>query len=115
HRERSDKAARDFAAAHGDVAHTYMMLCDYTELADYLRGDALRVPADKQAHTTQKLLELDTRYPFSKRYLISAERFAEHAGLDADSYKASSYGSIIPASNSAKSLRMVHQLLAKYP
>ena len=115
HRERSDKAARDFAAAHGDVAHTYMMLCDYTELADYLRGDALRVPADKQARTTQKLLELDTRYPFSKRYLISAERFAEHAGLDADSYKASSYGSIIPASNSAKSLRMVHQLLAKYP
>lgn len=115
HRERSDKAARDFAAAHGDVAHTYMMLCDYTELVDYLRGDALRVPADKQACTTQKLLELDTRYPFSKRYLISAERFAEHAGLDADSYKASSYGSIIPASNSAKSLRMVHQLLAKYP
>lgn len=115
HRERSDKAARDFAAAHGDVAHTYMMLCDYTELADYVRGDALRVPAEKQGSTARKLLELDARYPFSKRYLISAERFAEHAGLDADSYKASSFGSIIPASNAAKSLRMVHQLLADYP
>lgn len=115
HRERSDKAARDFAAAHGDVAHTYMMLCDYTELVDYIRGDALRVPPEKQASTSQKLLEFDVRYPFSKRYLISAERFAEHAGLDVDSYKASSYGSIIPATNSAKSLRMVHQLLADYP
>lgn len=115
HRERSDKDARDFADAHGDVAHTYMMLCDYTELADYVRRDALRVPAEKQANTAQKLLELDARYPFSKRYLISAERFAEHTGLDADSYKASSFGSIIPASNSAKSLRMVHQLLADYP
>lgn len=115
HRERSDKAARDFAAAHGDVAHTYMMLCDYTELADYVRGDALRVPAEKQERTAQKLLELDARYPFSKRYLISAERFAEHAGLDVESYKASSYGSIIPASNSAKSLRMVQKLLANYP
>lgn len=115
HRERSDKAARDFAAAHGDVAHTFMMLCDYTELADYVRGDALRIPAEKQATTAQKLTELDARYPFSKRYLISPERFAEHAGLDVGSYKASSFGSIIPASNSAKSLRMVHQLLADYP
>src|SRR5690606_34816710 len=111
----SDKAARDFAAAHGDVAHTYMMLCDYTELADYVRGDALRVPAEKQERTAQKLLELDARYPFSKRYLISAERFAEHAGLDADSYKASSFGSIIPASNADKSLQLVHKLLADYP
>lgn len=115
HRERSDKAARDFAAAHGDVAHTFMMLCDYTELADYVRGDALRVPAEKQENTAQKLTELDVRYPFSKRYLISPERFAEHAGLDVDSYKASSYGSISPATNSAKSLLKAHQLLAKYP
>jgi len=115
HRERSDKAARDFAAAHGDVAHTFMMLCDYTELADYVRGDALRVPAEKQENTAQKLTELDVRYPFSKRYLISPERYAEHAGLDVDSYKASSYGSISPATNSAKSLLKAHQLLAKYP
>ncbi|WP_107937315.1 restriction endonuclease [Ureibacillus chungkukjangi] len=115
HRERSDKAARDFAAAHGDVAHTFMLLCDYTELVDYIRGDALRVPAEKQNNTAQKLSELDARYPFSKRYLISPERFAEHAGLDVGSYKASSYGSITPATNSAKSLRMVQQLLADYP
>jgi hypothetical protein len=55
------------------------------------------------------------RYPFSKRYLISPERYAEHAGLDVDSYKASSYGSILPATNSAKSLLKAHQLLAEYP
>lgn len=115
HRERSDKAARDFAAAHGDVAHTFMMLCDYTELADYVRGDALRVPAEKQEITDKKLNELDVRYPFSKRYLISPERYAEHAGLDVDSYKASSYGSILPATNSAKSLLKAHKLLADYP
>lgn len=115
HRERSDKAARDFASTHADVAHTYMMLCDYTELADYIRGDALRVPLEKQESTAQKLIELDTRYSFSKRYLISAERFAQHAGLDIDSYKASSLGSIIPASNTTKSLQLVHKLLAKYP
>jgi hypothetical protein len=92
-----------------------MMLCDYTELADYVRGDALRVPAEKQENTAKKLNELDVRYPFSKRYLISPERYAEHAGLDVDSYKASSYGSILPATNSAKSLLKAHQLLAEYP
>ena len=115
HRERSDKGARDFASAHGDVAHTFMMLCDYTGLADYIRGDALRVPADKHKTTTKQLEELEARYPFNKRYLISLERFSQNAGLDVDSYKASAFGTIGPATNQNKSIKKVHQLLAPYP
>src|SRR5699024_11771322 len=51
----------------------------------------------------------------SKRYLISLERFAENAGLDINSYKASAFGSLPPATNRSKSIRKVHQLLAAYP
>ncbi|MFK2827128.1 AlwI family type II restriction endonuclease [Bacillus sp. B190/17] len=115
HRERSDKGARDFAAAHGDVAHTFMMLCDYTGLADYIRGDALRIPSEKHKSTAVKLDELETRYPFNKRYLISLERFSENAGLDVDSYKANAFGAIGPATNRNKSIKKVHQLLSSYP
>lgn len=115
HRARSDKGAREYEAAHGDVAHTFMLLCDYTGLADYIRGDALRVPVSKQESTRKALEEIDARYPFSKRYLISLERFAQHAGLDVYSYKASAYGNIKPASNARKTLRKVQQILAKYP
>lgn len=115
HRERADSPARDFAAAHGDVAHTFMMLCDYTGLVDYVRGDALRLPTDRQDSTTKTLNYLDARYSFNKRYLISLERFAENAGLDVDSYKASAFGSLPPATNRGKSIRKVHQLLEAYP
>ncbi len=115
HRERSDKGARDYASAHGDVAHTFMMLCDYTGLADYVRGDALRVPTEKHKSTAEKIEELDARYPFNKRYLISLERYSENAGLDIDSYKASTFGSIGPATNRDKSIRKVHRLLSSYP
>lgn len=115
HRERSDKGARDFAAAHGDVAHTFMMLCEYTELVNYIRGDALRVESGKSVEVTNFLNEYDARYPFSKRFLISSVRFAEHAGLDINSYKSSPFGTIAPASNNAKSLKKVHELLADYP
>ena len=115
HRERSDKGARDFAAAHGDVAHTLMMLCDYTELADYVRGDALRIPSEKQRKTSDKLIDMEARYPFNKRYLISLQRFSENAGLDVDSYKASAFGAIGPATNRNKSIKKVHQLLSSYP
>lgn len=115
HRERSDKGARDYAAAHGDVAHTFMMLCDYTGLADYIRGDALRVPSEKHLPTSEALMNLETRYPFNKRYLISLERFSENAGLDVDSYKASSFGSISPATNRSKSIKKVQRLLSAYP
>lgn len=115
HRERSDKGARDFAQAHGDVAHTFMMLCDYTELVNYVRGDALRIASEKSAEVDKFLKGYEARYPFSKRYLISSVRFAEHAGLDVDSYKSSPFGAIAPASNSAKNLRKVHDLLTDYP
>ncbi|MBL5844578.1 hypothetical protein HV404_16885 [Bacillus sporothermodurans] len=115
HRERSDSDARDFASAHGDVAHTFMMLCDYTGLVDYVRGDALRVPTDKHEATSKMLDYLDNRYPFNKRYLISLERFAENAGLDVDSYKASAFGALPPATNKGKSIRKVQRLLSPYP
>lgn len=115
HRERSDKGARDFAAAHGDVAHTFMMLCDYTGLAEYVRGDALRVPSEKHQLTADKLIDLEARYPFNKRYLISLQRFSENAGLDVDSYKASAFGAIKPATNRNKSIKKVQRLLSSYP
>jgi len=115
HRQRVDSEARDFVTAHGDVAHTFMMLCDYTGLVDYVRGDALRLPSEKQKSTTEELNYLENRYPFNKRYLISLERFAENAGLDVDSYKASAFGALPPATNKNKSIRKVHRLLSSYP
>lgn len=115
HRSRSDSLARTFVESHGDVAHTFMLLCDYTGLVDYIRGDALRVPENKQKETSVTLQDIDTRYPFNKRYLISLERFYEHAGLDVDSYKASPYHNIPPATNAAKSIQKVQQILADYP
>lgn len=115
HRKRSDSVARDFEQAHGDVAHTFMMLCDYTGLVDYVRRDALRLPSEKRDHTTKVLNYFDSRYPFNKRYLISLERFSENAGLDIDSYKATPYGSLPPATNKRKSIMKVKKLLSSYP
>lgn len=115
HRDRSDNGARDYSAAHGDVAHTFMMLCDYTGLAEYVRGHFLRVPSEKHQSTASHLTDLEARYPFNKRYLISLERFSENAGLDVDSYKASSFGAVAPATNQKKLLKKVQGLLASYP
>lgn len=115
HRKRIDWKARDFEATHEDVAHTFMMICDYTGLVNYVRGDALRLPTDKHESTSETLNYYEDRYPFNKRYLISLERFAENAGLDVDSYKASAFGSLPPATNRGKSIRKVHRLLASYP
>lgn len=115
HRNRVDSEARDFESAHGDVAHTFMLICDYTGLVDYYRGDALRLPPEKRKYTTEMLDYFENRYPFNKRYLISLERFAENAGLDIDSYKASPFGSLSPATNRKKTIKKVHQLLAPYP
>lgn len=115
HRKRVDSEARDFETAHGDVAHTFMLLCDYTGLVDYVRGDALRLPPEKRESTSDKLQYLENRYPFNKRYLISLERFAENAGLDVDSYKASAFGSLSPATNRRKTIDKVKKLLARYP
>jgi len=115
HRKRIDWKARDFEAAHGDVAHTFMMICDYTDLVNYVRGDALRLTSDKHKKTSEVLNYYEDRYPFNKRYLISLERFAENAGLDIDSYKASAFGSLPPATNRSKSINKVHRLLSSYP
>lgn len=115
HRERSDKGARDFEGAHSDVAHTFMLLCDYTELVEYIRGKYIRVPSEKKNTTSQKIKEYEQRYPFSQRYLISLERFIEHAGLDVSRYKSNFFGNIAPATNQAKSQMRVRKLLAEYP
>ncbi|KGP73723.1 AlwI family type II restriction endonuclease [Pontibacillus yanchengensis] len=115
HRERSDKGARDFEEAHNDVAHTFMLLCDYTELVEYVRGKFIHVPDDKRENTSTKINEYEKRYPFSKRYMISLERFSEHAGLDVDRYKSNPFGNVSPATNSSKSQRRVRMLLTEYP
>lgn len=115
HRERSDRGARDFEGAHSDVAHTFMLICEFTELVEYIRGQALRVdPADSRK-TAEEIQVYDERYPFNKRYLISLQRMAENSGLDVDSYKASSYGSIRPASNRRKTEIKVKQIMEQFP
>lgn len=92
-----------------------MMLCDYTGLVDYVRGDALRLPTEKHDSTLKTLSYFENRYPFNKRYLISLKRIAENAGLDVDSYKASVFGSLPPATNKSKSMKKVQRLLSSYP
>jgi hypothetical protein len=115
HRERSDKGARDFEIAHGDVAHTFMLISEYTGLADYVRGEALRIEPSKSREVFEEIERYDQRYPFNFRYLISLERMAENNGLDVDSYKASNYGVIKPASNRAKTENKIRELLTDYP
>ena len=115
HRERSDKGARDFESAHSDVSHTFMLMCDYTELVEYIRGKYIMVPAESREETLTEIEKFEKRYPFSSRYLLSFERFSEHAGLDIDRYKSSPFGDISPATNNAKNQKKVRQLLAAYP
>ncbi|NYE57176.1 AlwI family type II restriction endonuclease [Carboxydothermus ferrireducens] len=115
HRERSDKGARDFELAHGDVAHTFMLLCEYTELVEYFRGEALRINPKKSKDVSKEIEYYDERYPFNTRYLISLQRMAQSNGLDVDSYKASKYGKIKPAGNKLKTENKIRQLLANYP
>ncbi|MEH7749237.1 AlwI family type II restriction endonuclease [Neobacillus drentensis] len=115
HRERSDKGARDFEIAHGDVAHTFMLICDYTGLVEYIRGEALRVDPANSKRVTEEIDKYDTRYPFNIRYLISLQRMAENNGLDIDSYKASSFGSIKPASNKRKTANKICEILSNFP
>jgi AlwI restriction endonuclease len=115
HRERSDKGARDFEAAHGDVAHTFMLICEYTGLVEYIRGEALRVDPSDSKRVAEVISSYDQRYPFNTRFLISLQRMAENNGLDIDSYKASSYGLIKPATNKAKTANKIKELLSRYP
>ncbi|MBL0387268.1 restriction endonuclease [Tumebacillus sp. ITR2] len=116
HRERSDNGARGFIAAHSDVAHTFMLIAEYTGLVEYLRGQStIRIePANSQDVSTE-LSWFDARYPFNTRYKISLERMAENNGLDITSYKANRLGSVPPATNEAKTLREVMEVLKDYP
>ncbi|WP_027717478.1 restriction endonuclease AlwI [Desulfovirgula thermocuniculi] len=115
HRERSDRGARDFEAAHSDVAHTFMLLCEYTGLVRYARRRALRVDPSQAGRVLEEIAWYDERYPFNRRYLISLQRMAESSGLDVDSYKAGSCGSIKPASNRRKTEMKIRQLLQDVP
>ena len=118
HRERSDNSARDFKSAHGDVAHTFMMLCEYTELVEYQRGgkSLLSIQPDRHKYVEDIIKLYDEKYPFNTRYLISLERLAENNGLDIDSYKAKlSSITAIPASNKNKTERKIRNILADYP
>lgn len=113
HRERSDKAARDYWEAHSDVAHTFMMLCEYTQLVDYERGinARLHIPNDLVEASKASIQRYDERYPFNKRYKFSLERMAVTNGLDITRYKASSYGNIKPAGNKAKAAAKVQRAI----
>lgn len=115
HRERSDKGARDFESAHSDVAHTFMLITEYTQLVEYIRGQAIRIPASKLNDVKTIIKEYDDRYPFNNKYLFSLERMAETNGLDVNSYKASRYGNIKPATNQKKKLLKAEKLLSNQP
>ncbi|GAE36457.1 AlwI family type II restriction endonuclease [Halalkalibacter akibai] len=115
HRERSDKAARDFYGAHSDVAHTFMMITDYTNLVEYVRGSVLRIAPESSIEVNEQIEQLDLRYPFNTRYLISLQRMAENNGLDVTSYKASKYREKRPATNSEKFNRKIERILEKHP
>ena len=115
HRERSDNLARDYEVAHGDVAHTFMLVCDYTGLVEYIRGEALRIDPSDSKRVSEEIDRFDQKYSFNPRYLISLQRMAQNNGLDVDSYKASNYGSIKPATNKTKTENKLRELLMGYP
>jgi len=117
HRERSDNGARDFYTAHSDVAHTFMLISEYTGLVQYDRGteSKISVASDSIPIVLSELSYYDARYPFNTRYLFSLERMAEVNGLDINSYKASRYGDIKPATNSYKKIKKAEKLLTQYP
>ncbi|MEB7454369.1 MULTISPECIES: AlwI family type II restriction endonuclease [Lysinibacillus] len=116
HRARNDHAARDYFQAHSDVAHTFMMLCEYTGLVEYLRGEAiLKIDPDLIEEAKKVIAYYDDRYPFNSRYLISSERMAQNNGLDVDSYKANDFGTIKPASNQGKFKNKINSVLNTLP
>ncbi|MFJ7735618.1 AlwI family type II restriction endonuclease [Lysinibacillus sp. NPDC097287] len=116
HRARNDHAARDYFQAHSDVAHTFMMLCEYTELVEYHRREAILKADHDLVDVAQKVIAYyDERYPFNARYLISSERMAQNNGLDIDSYKANDYGEIKPAKNQEKFQNKIDAILNVIP
>lgn len=115
HRERSDKGARNFYTAHSDVAHTFMLISEYTGMVEYIRGKALIVESSKREQLNKEMDVLDIKYPFNKRYLISLQRMAENNGLDIHSYKASGFNGIKPATNIKKTEKKVQSVLKSIP
>lgn len=120
HRERSDKGARDYEQANGDVATTFMLLTKYVGFVEYDHGKngvlaKLLVSPENQPKLTELLVRSDIRYPFNKRYLISAESFAENNGLDVDSYKAPRAAPVSVASSSAKLMNKARVIIESHP
>ena len=117
HRERSDKGARDFYTAHSDVAHTFMLIAEYTGLIEYTRGNTSRILIQENniPDVLRELNYYDSRYPFNTRYLFSLERLAEVNGLDISSYKASRFGDNKPATNFSKKIKKAEKLLESTP
>ncbi len=116
HRARNDHAARDYYQAHSDVAHTFMLLCEYTALVEYQRREAvLKTDPALVCEALKVLSYYDDRYPFNARYLISVERMAQNNGLDVDSYKASSLGQLKPANNQEKMQGKIETILNAIP
>lgn len=116
HRARNDKAARDYFQAHSDVAHTFMLLCEYTALVEYPRGEGILKTSPALVNDALSVLAYyDDRYPFNSRYLISVERMAQNNGLDVDSYKSSDFGTLKPASNQGKMRGKIESVLNSIP
>jgi hypothetical protein len=116
HRARNDKAARDYYQAHSDVAHTFMLLCEYTALVEYRRREAVLKTDPTLINEAESVLNYyDNRYPFNARYLISVERMAQNCGLDVDSYKASDFDKVKPASNQGKIQGKIEAVLSGIP
>ncbi|MBK5500158.1 AlwI family type II restriction endonuclease [Peribacillus sp. TH14] len=116
HRARNDHAARDYFQAHSDVAHTFMMLCEYTGLVEYHRREAiLTIEADLSEEAKKVIAYYDERYPFNARYLISSERMAQNNGLDIDSYKFNGFGAIKPSNNQLKFKNKIEAIINDVP
>ena len=92
-----------------------MLLCDYTQLVEYIRGECLRVNPSHSIETTKKIEESDVRYPFNNRYQFSLERMAENNGLDINSYKATRFHGEKPATNKGKNELLIQEALSQYP
>lgn len=115
YRNRADSSARDYFENNSDVAHTFMILAEYTGLVTYIRGDALRISPESLSETRKTIEYYDSRYPFNSRFLISDEAFSRNAGLDVDSYKASNMGNIAVASSKRKKQNAINDAIKKYP
>lgn len=113
HRQRSDSGARDYWGAHSDVAHTFMMLCEYTGMVEYERriNPRLFIASKDLNESLKEIQHYEERYPFNNRYKISLERMAVTNGLDITRYKATRMTNIKPARNKEKVTAKVNKAL----